>query len=362
MFRHAIERCVAFPGSGKQPPMRTAILDVGSNSAHVKIVDLAVGRPIRTFSSVKHPTRLAESFTPDGYIEQKAVGRVVSAVAAAVRVAEAAGATELIAFATSAIRDAANHRGVVAVVAAQTGVALGFLTGRDEARLTFLAARAWYGWSTGPLLLADIGGGSLEIAAGDGSEPDLALSMPLGAGRLTRDRLPGDPPRRKHVKRLRRHVADRLATDLTDQLPPHRAEQHTAALPGEPRQARAVATSKTFTQLAQLTQGTIDGDRRALYLEPLHMQITRLAKLNTSERARLQGISTARAHQILAGAIVAEQLMTALNLTRLEICPWALREGIALRRLQQLNAVSGQPDDIGHLLQPLGPSEEPPGR
>jgi exopolyphosphatase/guanosine-5'-triphosphate,3'-diphosphate pyrophosphatase len=327
--------------------MRTAILDVGSNSAHVKIVDLAVGRPIRTLRSAKHPTRLAESLTPAGHIEQKSVDRVASAVAAAVRVANAEGATELIAFATSAIRDATNRRDVVAIIAERTGIELEFLPGRDEARLTFLAARAWYGWSTGPLLLADIGGGSLEMAAGDGSEPDLALSMPLGAGRLTRRHLPGDPPRRKHVRRLRRHVADQLATNLTQLI------HHRAARPDESPKARAVATSKTFAQLARLTQGTTGNGRRVLDLKPLRGQITRLARLTTSERAQLQGISSPRAHQILAGAIIAEELMTALGLTRLEICPWALREGIALRRLQQLRAVSRQPDDIGHLRQPI---------
>ncbi|MBC6460665.1 Ppx/GppA phosphatase family protein [Actinomadura sp. HBU206391] len=334
--------------------MRTAILDVGSNSAHLMIVDLAAGRPIRTLGSVKRPTRLAESLTSDGHIERRAIDRVVSAVRAAAGVAGAQGATELIAFATSAVRDAANRHDVVAAVADRTGVALGFLPGRDEARLTFLAARAWYGWSTGPLLLADIGGGSLEIAAGTGSEPDLALSMPLGAGRLTRDHLPGDPPHRRHIERLRHHVADQLGPGLPERLAGHCADQcHPHA--GEPPGSRAVATSKTFTQLARLTRGRTRDGRRVLDIKPLRRQITRLAKLETTERARLPGISTTRAHQILAGAIVAERLMTALHLDRLEICPWALREGIALRRLQQLTAISRQhPDDIDHLLQPIG--------
>ena len=64
------------------------------------------------------------------------------------------------------------------------------LSGEDEARLTFLAARRWFGWSSGRLLVIDIGGGSLELAAGLDEEPDAALSLPLGAGRLTRDLLP----------------------------------------------------------------------------------------------------------------------------------------------------------------------------
>jgi exopolyphosphatase/guanosine-5'-triphosphate,3'-diphosphate pyrophosphatase len=326
--------------------MRTAILDVGSNSAHLKLVDLAAGGPIRTVTSVKQPTRLAESITPDGRIENEAVDRLVSAVAVSIGIAKAACAGELIAFATSAVRDATNRCHIVERIAAHTGVDMRFLPGRDEARLTFLAARAWYGWSTGPLLLADIGGGSLEIATGDGTEPDTALSIPLGAGRLTRDHLPGDPPRHEHVERLRHHVADELVTYLTGQLTDQQPHQH------------AVATSRTFTQLAGLTRGKSKEGRRVLRLEALREQIPHLAKLKTSERARLKGVSASRAHQILAGAIVAEALMTALDLARLEICPWALREGIALRRLQQLSTSAGQVGDIGHLLQPL-PAQRP---
>ena len=76
----------------------------------------------------------------------------------------------------------------------ETGVELQVLTGAEEARLTFLAARRWFGWSAGKLLVLDIGGGSLEIAYGIDEEPDAAASLPLGAGRLTAGWLPDDPP------------------------------------------------------------------------------------------------------------------------------------------------------------------------
>ncbi|MFG2000276.1 Ppx/GppA phosphatase family protein [Spirillospora sp. NPDC048911] len=321
--------------------MRTAILDVGSNSAHLKIVDLVAGEPIRTVLSVKRPTRLAEAIQPDGRISRTAVERLVSAVSEAHRAARAEGSAELIAFATSAVRDAVNRSDIVDQVTGRTGVDLCFLSGRDEARLTFLAARAWYGWSAGPLLMADIGGGSLEIATGTGAEAATALSLPLGAGRLTRDHLPGDPPARKHVRRLRRFLTTQLAEHLS---------------PGDHGQPKAypIATSKTFTQLAKLTGDRNPNGYRVLRLKELDRQITRLAKRTAEERAELRGISRSRSRQILAGALIAESVMTVLALTRIEICPWALREGIALRRLQQLHAGTAHHiDDIGHLLQPL---------
>jgi exopolyphosphatase/guanosine-5'-triphosphate,3'-diphosphate pyrophosphatase len=92
----------------------------------------------------------------------------------------------MLAFATSALRNAANCDDVVDRVRAETGVVLRLLPGEDEARYTFLAARRWYGWSAGRLLIVDIGGGSLELAAGRDEDPDVAASLPLGAGRPDR--------------------------------------------------------------------------------------------------------------------------------------------------------------------------------
>src|SRR4051794_3045045 len=114
--------------------MRIGVLDVGSNSAHLQVVELRCGEPPRPVRSVKHPTLLADAITPDGKIRAPAVERLVSAVGAAVRAAEAEHLDELIAYATSTVRDAANREPILARVAAETGVRLGYLSGRDEAR------------------------------------------------------------------------------------------------------------------------------------------------------------------------------------------------------------------------------------
>ena len=94
---------------------------------------------------------------------------------------------------------------------AETGVALQVLSGVDESRLTFLAVRRWYGWSAGRIINIDIGGGSLELSNGVDEEPEVALSLPLGAGRLTREWLPDDPPGRRRVAMLRDWLANELA-------------------------------------------------------------------------------------------------------------------------------------------------------
>ena len=94
----------------------------------------------------------------------------------------------------------------------ETGVELQVLRGVDESRLTFLAVRRWYGWSAGRIINLDIGGGSLEMSSGVDEEPEVALSLPLGAGRLTREWLPDDPPGRRRVAMLR----DWLDAELAD--------------------------------------------------------------------------------------------------------------------------------------------------
>ena len=140
--------------------------------------------------------RLAEHIDGAGRLTRRGADALVESVAVACRSARERGCDDLLAFATSALRDARDGVKVLDRVRSETGVDLQLLTGPDEARLTFLAVRRWFGWSAGRLVVLDIGGGSLELACGLDEEPELAESVPLGAGRLTRERLRGDPPRR----------------------------------------------------------------------------------------------------------------------------------------------------------------------
>jgi exopolyphosphatase/guanosine-5'-triphosphate,3'-diphosphate pyrophosphatase len=178
--------------------MRLGVLDIGSNTVHLLVVDAHRGaRPIPAYSH-KEELRLSEHLDEGDNLSAEGVERLGAFVEEAVRIAEDKGVEDLLAFATSAVREAANGERVLAEIDERCGVHIDVLSGRDEARLTFLAVRRWFGWSSGRLLVFDIGGGSLEIASGVDEEPDVAVSLPLGAGRLTRDRLTEDrpPPRR----------------------------------------------------------------------------------------------------------------------------------------------------------------------
>ena len=191
--------------------MRLGVLDVGSNTVHLLVVDAHPGaRPLPAHSH-KAELRLAQLLDEAGAIGPEGVDKLVAVVHEALQAAEDKGVEDLLPFATSAVREASNADDVLARVQAETGVELQVLTGAEEARLTFLAARRWFGWSVGKLLVLDIGGGSLEIAYGMDEEPDAAVSLPLGAGRLTAGWLPGDPPDPEAVRALRRHVRAQIA-------------------------------------------------------------------------------------------------------------------------------------------------------
>jgi exopolyphosphatase/guanosine-5'-triphosphate,3'-diphosphate pyrophosphatase len=308
--------------------MRLAVLDVGSNTVHLLVVDAYRGaRPLPAYSH-KADLHLSEHVTDDGSIDTSGADGLVDAVREALVVAEDQGSEDLMAFATSALREAPNGSMVLDRVRTETGVDLEVLSGQDEARLTFLAVRRWFGWSAGRLLVIDIGGGSLEIALGIDEEPDVTESLPLGAGRLTRDRLSGDPPRKDDVKALRKHVRAELGRVLR----PFGAQ-------GSPD--AAVATSKTFKQLARITGAAPVSDgidvARSLRRDDLGKWQPKLAEMTVKDRAQLPGVSIGRAPQLLAGAIVAEAAMDLFEVEILAVCPWALREGVILRRLDWLS-------------------------
>ncbi|MER8003875.1 Ppx/GppA phosphatase family protein [Streptomyces sp. NPDC095613] len=307
--------------------MRLGVLDVGSNTVHLLAVDAHRGACPLPAHSHKAELRLAELLDENGAIGPDGVDRLVSTIADALQAAEDKGCEAVLPFATSAVREATNADQVLGRVKSETGVALEVLTGEQEARLTFLAARRWFGWSAGKLLVVDIGGGSLEIAYGIDEEPDAAVSLPLGAGRLTAGWLPGDPPDPIDVRALRRHVRAEIARTVGE-----------FARFGSPD--HVVATSKTFRQLARLTGAARSADgpyvQRELSRTSLEEWVSRLAAMPAERRAELPGVSAGRSAQLLAGALVAEAAMDLFGVETLEICPWALREGVILRRLDQL--------------------------
>ncbi|WP_035775694.1 exopolyphosphatase [Arthrobacter sp. H5] len=323
--------------------MRLGVLDIGSNTVHLLLVDAHPGaRPV-PYASHKRPLQLVAYLDGDGCITDEGQRELIAFVREAWDFAVRHKAEDFLAFCTSAIREAGNGSAVLERVREETSVSLQELTGDQEAAMTFQAVRRWYGWGAGSILNLDIGGGSFEMAMGEDELPEVATSVPLGAGRLTRDWLGEDPPSAKSVKQLRRHIRGTLKNAAADFK--RLGEPHLVA-----------GTSKTFRSLARMAGAAPSGAgpfvRRELRLEDLRLWAKRLEAMSVSDRVNLDGVSELRAHQVLAGALVAEAALEVFKVPGMDICPWALREGLLLRRFDTLMFESLEPMPtvgVGHV-------------
>jgi exopolyphosphatase / guanosine-5'-triphosphate,3'-diphosphate pyrophosphatase len=307
--------------------MRLGVLDIGSNTVHLLLVDAHPGaRPV-PFASHKRPLSLVQYLDEDGNITDAGQHELTEFVLEAWEFAARHKADDLLAFCTSAIREATNGPAVLARVKHETTVTLQELTGSEEASMTFFAVRRWYGWGAGTILNFDIGGGSFEMALGQDELPELATSVPLGASRLTRDWLHEDPPSAKSVKELRRYIRTTLKPAVRSFNEVGRAN----VLAG---------TSKTFRSLARIAGAAPSAAgpyvKRDLNRADLGIWAQRISAMKSEDRLHLPGVSEARANQLLAGALVAEAALEPFEYKKIKICPWALREGLILRRLDQL--------------------------
>ncbi|MGO3148242.1 MAG: Ppx/GppA phosphatase family protein, partial [Leucobacter sp.] len=278
--------------------------------------------------------RLMRYLDADGAITEEGVRGIIDAIARAVATVNEIGVDDLIATATSALREAANGEEVLARIEQETGVKLDVLSGEDEARITMLAVRRWLGWSVGEILLFDIGGGSFEIAQGADEYPDVQVSLPLGAGRSTILYLPQDPPSADDISRLRAHARAEF-TAVRNSL-----------FRGRPKPKRVVGTSKTIRSLARLVGGPADpdtGDLAPLHYAGLREWEPSLRDMPGSVREYLPGITPERGYQIMAGAVVLRTAMKVFGVSTLTISPWALREGIVLRYIDGLDGSGADP-------------------
>jgi len=305
--------------------VRLGVLDVGSNTVHLQVMDASPGaRPNPSFN-FKIEVRLTEYLQQNGDISDEGIKILRQSIRKSLVESTKAKTEELLPFATSALREARNGNEIISSINSEFDIDLQVLSGDEEARITFLAARRWFGWSSGRLLMVDIGGGSLEMAVGVNEVPDIALSLPLGASRLTKSHLEDDPYSKKSIRNLRDYIESKIAEVLPTMMQHQKTD-------------RAIATSKTLRTLARLCGDWIEGDGKSLTLDALRKITPKLAEMSNKERSELPGVSSTRSRQIVAGAFVAESVMRNLEIPELHICPWALREGIVLKYLDWMGS------------------------
>jgi exopolyphosphatase/guanosine-5'-triphosphate,3'-diphosphate pyrophosphatase len=302
--------------------MRVAAMDLGSNSFHLLVADVHVDGHIDPLVQEKEMLRLGDVVSRHGSIPPTAADQAVATVRRFRLLSEAAGATEILAKATAAIRRASNGGEVVDRIRAETGVHIDVIGGLEEARLIFGAVRASVVLDPAPALCFDLGGGSLEVMVGDASSLMWATSLPLGVARLSNEFVHSDPLSKRDRRALREHIESVLAPVVqeVETFEPKLAVGSSGTLESL---AQMVAARRVEDTPPTLNQLTID---RSEFLE-LHRA---LMATTASGRLRIDGLDARRVDLIVAGSMVLDTAMDAFGFDRLTISEWALREGIVL--------------------------------
>ena len=297
-------------------------MDLGSNSFHLLVAE---GHPDGTFdtiSSAKEMLRLGSQVAAHGVIGEPLAELAVETVRRFAAQAASLGASEILACATAAFREAEDSAAVVDRIEAETGVRVRLISGRQEAALIFSAVRSSVVIDPAPALALDLGGGSLELMVGDASGLTWAASVKLGVGRLTEELVRSDPPSSGDRRRLARAVVRALEVPL-------------GQIPG-PRPRLLIGSSGTLTTLIRLAAA-----RRARPVPPSVNQLTvsgaeldklgdDLLAMTSKERAALSGVDARRADLLPAGVVLLSTVMELTGLSSLTGCAWALREGMLL--------------------------------
>jgi exopolyphosphatase/guanosine-5'-triphosphate,3'-diphosphate pyrophosphatase len=302
--------------------VRVAALDLGSNSFHLLVADAHPDGHIDPLVQEKEMLRLGDVVSRHRAIPPTAADQAVATVRRFRMLAEAAGANEILAKATAAIRRAANGGEVVDRIRAETGVHVEVIGGLEEARLIFGAVRASVVLDPAPALCFDLGGGSLEVMVGDASALMWATSVPLGVARLSAEFVHSDPISKRDRRALRDAIEETFAPVVAEvsTFEPKLAVGSSGTLESLAEMVAARRAEDTPATLNQLTVG------REEFLA-LHQD---LMASKAADRLRMEGLDARRVDLIVAGSMVLATAMQLFGFDQLTICEWALREGIVL--------------------------------
>lgn len=307
--------------------MRLAAIDMGSNSFHLLVVDAHADGSFDTLLREKEMLRLGDVVTRTGTIPPERADRVLETMRRFASMARSIGATEIVACATSAMREADNSDALVDSLREETGIDVEVISGRREARLIFAAIRGSLDLEPGPAVCFDLGGGSLEVMVGDNAGLLWSTSVHLGAARLAAQFVENDPPTPGELRRVKARVLEVL--------------EPVAAEVASFGARRMVGTSGTFLDLARMAAaartGTVPGAVNQLVVRRRDLQEVhdRLVELPAAGRAKLSGLDARRVDQIPVGSLLLLTTMKLFGFDELMVGEWALREGIVLDAIRR---------------------------
>jgi exopolyphosphatase/guanosine-5'-triphosphate,3'-diphosphate pyrophosphatase len=307
---------------------KIAAIDIGSNSIKLAIIEAAASDSFTVLLQERERVRLGQETLRKRLLSPEAIARSAEAIGRFRSIADSRRVETIVAVATASVREAANAADFVKEVEAKTGVRVEVLSSIEEARLIGIAAVENFGLKKGSLLNIDIGGGSTELSLMRDSIPDKLFSMKLGAVGLTERFLFSNPPKEKELKNLHSEITLAL-------------ERPQRELKNEKWQI-ASGTSGTILNLALLLNFQA-GEKIEIQFKKLVALNEAFSKITTEERAKMPNISLQRAEVIVAGGQILEGVMRALNIQSLELCQFALREGVIIDYLRKIETESLPP-------------------
>jgi len=298
---------------------RVAVIDVGSNSTRLLVADVD-GR-VDVVERQSRVTRLGRGVDLSGQLSDEAIEAACAAIADYVGICRDAGAAQVAAIATSAVRDASNGSAFIAELRERFALSARVLDGEEEARLTYRGATAEQPPGV-PTLVIDIGGGSTEIVVGTGEEIAFHDSLQAGVVRHTERHISGDPPATAEL--------EALAADARGLIEATRDRHNDVAVEA------GIAVAGTPTSLAAVEQGLEPYDPRRVHghvlnLATIQRLLSRFASAPLAERARIPGLHPDRAPTIVAGTVILIEAMRAFGLDRIQVSEHDILYGMALQ-------------------------------
>jgi exopolyphosphatase / guanosine-5'-triphosphate,3'-diphosphate pyrophosphatase len=298
-----------------------AVIDLGSNTARLAIFEVTGEGGLRTLYEVKEVPRLGKGVREDLSLSPAAMDRGLATLTRFSRHLTVMGNPPTIAVATSAVRDAPNGSAFVERIARRTGVLMRVISGEEEARLGYLGVAS--AWELDRDLIADLGGGSIQLASTRDGKLDRSVSLPLGALRLTQEFLEHDPPKRRELEKAEEFVRERFAA---------------ASLPRPSEKLRVFGVGGTIRSLARVAMELREYPVQRVHgyrLNRRDLEVLEgiLFEMSVSQRREVPGISAARADVIVAGLIVVAGLLRRTGKDELLVTGHGIREGAVVERL-----------------------------
>jgi exopolyphosphatase / guanosine-5'-triphosphate,3'-diphosphate pyrophosphatase len=318
-FPRGLKELVGFGGR------RYALIDVGTSSVKFHIGERSADGRWRTIVDRSEVTRLGQGLEESGRLSAEAIERTAAAIASMSEEARQKGVVALAAVGTAGLRIAANAGELIEAVQAGSGLRVEVISGEEEARLAYVAARAGLEVEPGSLVVFDTGGGSSQFTFGDGDRVDEQFSVNVGAARFTeRYGLAGAVGEDVLAKALAEIAADLERLD------------------GRPVPNTLVGMGGAVTNLAAVKHGlatyesdVVQGTR--LDRDEVDRQIEVYRTRPADERREIVGLQPRRAEIILAGACIVRAVLTMLGAEWLVVSDRGLRHGVLVERFGSLN-------------------------